>query len=65
MKTMPLQIRLPARAHQALRIFALTEHKTATKVVLEAIDSTYPGLRIFDATDDAPKHLPQTTKRSD
>ena len=40
------QIYMPAHAHQALRIFALTEGKTASRVILDAIDKVYPSLQV-------------------
>ena len=46
----PLQIYLPAHAHQALRIFAITEGKTASRVVLDAINKVYPSLRVNELT---------------
>ena len=45
-----MQIYLPAHAHQALRIFAITEGKTASRVVLDALDKIYPSLQVNEPT---------------
>ncbi len=36
---------LPAHAHQALRIFAVTQNTTLTQVVIDAIDRAYPEVQ--------------------
>lgn len=46
----PLQIMLPSHAHQALRLFAITQNRTLTQVVIEAIDRAYPEVQAKNAT---------------
>jgi hypothetical protein len=45
-----IEVYLPAHAHQALRIFAITEGKTASRVIVEAIDKAYPSLQVNELT---------------
>ena len=48
MELKPIQVMLPAHSHLALRVFALTNSKTVTKVVLEALDQVYPSLQVLE-----------------
>ena len=45
----PLQIQIPAHSHMALRVFAIQNATTVTKLVLQAIDEKYPSLRVFES----------------
>jgi len=48
MEMKPVQIFLPAHAHQALRIFCITNGTTMARCIVEAIDAKYPTLRALE-----------------
>jgi len=48
MELKPATVLIPAHAHTALRIHAITTGKSLSRMILEAIDAKFPSVRCLE-----------------
>jgi len=59
MELKPATVLIPANAHRALRIYALDNGTSLSRMILDALDSKFPSLRVLENQPRAYNSVPQ------